>query len=54
MEIKKKNGVFGGNPPIKTKSKKIGIFGKIFNKGSSAFKKAIGYSENKGINTLIE
>lgn len=48
MEVKENNGVFGGTPPPNLKPKKRGLFSKMLNKGGSAFKKALGYSDKKG------
>jgi hypothetical protein len=44
MEVKQKNGVFGGAPSLNSKPKKKGLFSKMLNRGGSAFKKALGYS----------
>jgi len=49
MQVDKTNGVFGGTPPTIQRKKKTGFFGKILNKGNSAFKKALGYTDKKGI-----
>ena len=49
MQVDKTNGVFGGTPPTIQRKKKTGFFGKILNKGNSAFKKALGYADKKGI-----
>jgi hypothetical protein len=38
MEMKHKNGVFGGTPPPQRTDKKKGLFGKMLSSGTSAFK----------------